>query len=288
MDVVATEELGGLAIGVVATVFLAGLRHGFDVDHVAAITDIASSQPERRRSLLLATVYALGHVLVVAGLGVVAVLAGGSIPPSVDAAAGRVVGATLVGLGLYVVYSLLRFRRDFRMKSRWMLVVAGVRRVLHRVRPPHYVVIEHEHDHAVAGHHDHHHGAPHGAPDEGALATATSTHVHAHQHVVSVPPDPFTDYGVKTSFLVGMVHGVGAETPTQVLLFTSAAGVAGGLGGVALVLAFVTGLLAGNSVLALVATAGFGAGRRLPLLHMTLAAATAAASVVVGAGYLLA
>jgi high-affinity nickel permease len=32
---------------------LLGLRHGFDVDHIAAITDIASSQQHLRRSLAL-------------------------------------------------------------------------------------------------------------------------------------------------------------------------------------------------------------------------------------------
>jgi high-affinity nickel permease len=32
-------------------VWLLGFRHGFDPDHVAAITDISGSQPTRRRAL---------------------------------------------------------------------------------------------------------------------------------------------------------------------------------------------------------------------------------------------
>lgn len=40
-------------------------------------------------------------------------------------------------------------------------------------------------------------------------------------------------YGNTSAYLVGMIHGIGAETPTQVLLFVLAlgAGVAGGRGG---------------------------------------------------------
>lgn len=292
MDVTAAGDLsqgGGLAPGVVVTVFLAGLRHGFDIDHVAAIGDITSSQTDRRRALLLATTYALGHMSVLLALGVAAVFAGKSIPPSVDALAGRVIGATLVALGVYVVYSLIRFRRDFRMRSRLMLVVAGVRRVLQWIRPPRYVVIEHEHDHPADGHHGHASRPPAAVRGGRAVTVATvaKTHAHSHEHVVPMPADPFTDYGVKTSLLVGMVHGVGAETPTQVLLFTTAAGVAGTFGGIALVAAFALGLLAGNSILALLTSAGFVAGKRLPFLYAGLATVTAIVSVYVGATYLL-
>ena len=282
----------GLAAAAVGAVFLAGLRHGFDIDHVAVISDIASSQRETRRSLLLSTAYAVGHMVVLFVLGVAAVLAGDRIPSSVDSFAARAIGFTLVAYGLYVVYSLVRFRRAFRMASRWMLVVAGARRALEWMRPRHRVVIEHAHPHSPDSHHGHEHdGASIGtapAPSEEwtPLATKTKTHAHVHTHVVEDTPDPFTEYGVKTSFVVGMVHGVGAETPSQLLLFTAAAGVAGTLGSVALVGAFVVGLLLGNSILALVTTAGFTAGRGMPLLYMGLAGTTAFVSIYVGGAYL--
>ena len=38
---------------------------------------------------------------------------------------GRVVGITLIALGVYVFVSLIRHGREFRMRSRWMLVFAG-------------------------------------------------------------------------------------------------------------------------------------------------------------------
>ena len=281
----------GLPLAIFGTTFLAGLRHGFDIDHIAAITDITSSQSDRKRSLKLATTYALGHMLVLLTLGAIAVLVGRRIPETIDSLAGRVIGSTLIALGVYVIYSLVRFRRDFRMTSRWMLVIAGVRRGLDRFRRTQHVVIEHEHDHdhgAPGGHgHTHEHGHPIETITAARVATATKTHAHTHTHVVPIPSDPFTEYGFKTSFLVGMVHGVGAETPTQVLLFSGAAGLAGSAAGVALVVAFVLGLFVGNTVLAVGTAFGFSAGKRLPLAYLFLAGLTALVSVYVGVAYLL-
>lgn len=290
MDLAAVGEIvegQGLALGVVVAVFLAGLRHGFDVDHIAAISDITSSQQNPRRSLVLATTYALGHMLVLFALGMAAVIAGERIPEAVDSLAGRIIGFTLIALGVYVVYSLIRFRRDFRMRSRWMLVLAGARRALHWIRPSRQIVIEHEHEHAPDGHHDHVFPSSSTSPTAGgAVATAVDTHTHTHKHVVPMPSDPFTEYGKRTSFFVGMIHGVGAETPTQVLLFTTAAGLGGSTGGILLVGAFVIGLLLGNSVLAVATTFGFSAGKKLPVVYMGLAAVTALVSMYVGSAYL--
>lgn len=241
---------------------------------------------------MLATTYAVGHVLVVFALGLMAVFAGNTISTSIDSVGGRLIGLTLIALGLYVVYALIRYGRDFRMRSRWMLLVAGARRALLWLKPPRQVVIEHEHPHSD-GHHSH------AGDDHVALASAvpamsvvtrtqihTHTHTHTHKHVVPMPSDPFTEYGPVTCFFIGMVHGVGAETPTQILLFTTAAGLAGAFGGVALIGVFILALLLGNTILALVASAAATAGRKMPLLYMVLAVTSAVVSIWVGASYL--
>ena len=279
----------GLKWSVVVAVFLAGLRHGFDLDHIAAITDITSSQTDKRRSITLATVYASGHALVLMLIGIAAVLLGRSIPASVDSFMSRMIGGTLVLLGLYVVYSIIRFRRDFRLRSRWMIILGGVRRTLVWLRrtPPELVEIEHAHDHPIDGHH-HHVGLSLPAGEESSrVKVLTSTHVHAHKHVATVPVDPFTEYGVATSFGIGMIHGVGAETASQVLLFTTAAGLAGSIGGIFVLAAFVVGLFIGNTILAIASTAGFAGGQKLPRLYISLAGLTAMVSVYVGALYVL-
>lgn len=278
-----------MSLAVLGTVAIAGFRHGFDIDHIAAISDMSSSQQSRRRAFLLATSYAIGHMLVVLGLGSAAVLAGVKISEDSASIASRTIGLTLIALGIYVAYSLIRFRRDFRMVGRWMLITAGVRRVLHWLRPPTRVVIEHEHEHAHGPHrHDHVHDAGSASQTTAAaLRTTTVTaHVHPHKHVVTVPADPFTEYSSTAAFVIGLVHGVGAETPTQILLFTAAAGMAGSFGGIAIVVIFVTGLLVGNLLLTVLATAGFTTGQRMPALFMALAAVTAALSIWVGAAYL--
>lgn len=274
-----------LALGAIAAIFLSGLRHGFDIDHIAAITDITSSQSDRKRAVRLATTYAVGHALVVIALGSVALLAGRTIPKELDFLMGRLIGATLVVLGIYVIYSAVRFGREFRARSRWMLAIAGVRRALGWLRraEQQHVEIEHSHPHS-SGHHSH----PHSVPATGSgLQVKTATHVHPHKHVVPMPPDPFTEYGVKTSFGIGMLHGIGAETPTQLLLLVTAAGMAGHLGGIAVLGAFVLGLFAGNTILAVLTTMGYSAGKRRPVAYGAMAGATALVSIYVGTLYLL-
>ena len=181
-------------------VFFAGLRHGFDLDHIAAITDITSSQMERRRAIMLGTVYAIGHAVVLVVLGGVAVLAGQRIPESLDEVMGRVIGATLIALGLYVVYSLIRFGRDAQLRNRWMLVLAGLQRTVAWLRraPVREVEIEHAHEHPVEGHHHGHDEIHPPATEPAAGAVKTATHAHPHRHVVRAPADPFTEYGIGT------------------------------------------------------------------------------------------
>ncbi len=134
MELVATIAAKGFRFGVVIAALGFGFRHGIDWDHIAAITDITSSQDERRRSMLFGTLYALGHALVVLVLGIVAILAGERLPDSVDKVMTRIVGVTLLLLGVYVFASLIRHGRDFRMRSRWMLIFAGVRRGVRWIR----------------------------------------------------------------------------------------------------------------------------------------------------------
>src|SRR3954463_6648014 len=102
-----------MEVGLVLTALGFGFRHGVDWDHIAALTDITGSQDDTHRSMLLATLYALGHALVVFLLGVAAIVVGEQLPDSVDAVMERVVGVTLVVLGVYVLVALVRHGRDF-------------------------------------------------------------------------------------------------------------------------------------------------------------------------------
>jgi high-affinity nickel-transport protein len=294
----AATVAGGKAfhIGLVLTAFGFGFRHGIDWDHVAALTDITSSQTDRRRSMWFATLYALGHALVVFALGFGAIVLAQRLPSGVDTFMERVVGATLIVLAAYVFYALARDRRDFRMRSRWMLLFAGVHRTVRwartRGRPSQSIEIVHDHPHATTESHDpeHDHAHQHDHVRVGgdtATAGRHQWHRHPHRHQLVMPDDPFADYAPRTAFGIGMIHGIGAETPTQVLIFVAAAGAGGKAAGLVLLVCFIIGLLASNSVVALAGAIGFLGATRNFRLYVAVSLVTAVFSLIIGTVFLL-
>ena len=281
----ASEALG---IGLIVSAFLFGFRHGIDWDHIAAITDITSSQDERGRALEYGTIYALGHALVVLAIGVVAIVLGAKLPAGVDQVMERTVGVTLIVLGVYVFVALVRHGREFRMRSRWMLIFSGVQGAYRKVRggrerEAHELEPVHRHadqtdtlsvavaeDIPVSEWHHGHHGRP-------------GHHHHKHPEPTD---DAFTNYGRGTAFGVGMIHGVGAETPTQVVIFLTAAGAGGKLAGIVILVVFLIGLLASNTLITLGSAFGFVTASRNWKLYVAVAVLTATASLVIGTLFL--
>jgi hypothetical protein len=282
----------GLGIGLLATAFGFGFRHGIDWDHLAALTDITASQDTPRRSMTFATLYALGHGLVVFTLGAGAIVASAALPAAVDAVMTRVVGITLIALAFSVFVGLVRRGRDFRMRSRWMLVFVGVRRTTRwlRARRAERLEVVHDHEHPLTEVHVHDEVHVLAAVSSGrspGTADQRSTHRHHHRHVAALPEDPFVNYGRATSFGLGMIHGVGAETPTQLLIFVTAAGVGGKGAGLLVLTCFVVGLLSANTCVAIAASVGYLGGGRNSRFALTLAAVTATASLAIGILFLL-
>ncbi len=282
--------------GIMATGLLLGFRHGFDWDHIAAITDITSTsatadvateahdaqhraQPhahghghggagelaihedrvavlaagrprfmdEQRHAILLGTLYALGHASVVFALGLVALSFGAILPGWVDPIMGRVVGLTLLLLGIWVFVSLYQFLRngtEFRMRSRWMLVFDGARYGWRRFQ----------------------------------------ARLHGHTHAA---PLEMTSYGPRTAFGVGMIHGIGAETGSQALLIAAVGGAAGAGLGLPMLLAFVLGLVASNTAIVFVSATGFVAGQLRRPVYITIGVLAGVFSIAVGSTFLL-
>jgi hypothetical protein len=124
---------------------------------------------EQRRAIGLGSLYARGHAMVVAILGLLALSLGALLPDWIDPVMSRVVGLTLVVLGVWVfvsLYEFLRFGREFRLRSRWMLVFDGLRLLRRRLQ----------------------------------------ARFHGHEHV---RPLEMSSYGPRTAFGVGMIHGMG-------------------------------------------------------------------------------
>src|SRR6202795_887806 len=273
--VAATNAPTVVGLGVLLTGLFLGIRHGIDWDHIAAITDITSTTAsaslaeaahegqhrstsghshqhggevelrahdagpgaatlapamatrpgmhrarffaEQADAIRLGTLYALGHGLVVIVLGLAALAFGALLPTWLDPVMGRIVGFTLVALGLWVLYSIYRYARageSFRLRSRWMVVSAGFRYGWRRFQ----------------------------------------ARLHGHEHV---EPLEMSSYGARTAFGVGMIHGVGAETGTQVLLIAAVGGASSAGLGIPMLFAFVIGLLLSNLVIVLISSASF-------------------------------
>ncbi|MFN2525803.1 MAG: hypothetical protein ABR505_06010 [Actinomycetota bacterium] len=277
------------------TIYLVGFRHGFDLDHIAAITDITVASRDRKQALVSATLYALGHALVVFLLGFGVVLLGGRLPAGVDELMGRVIGVTLIGLGVYVLGGLARRGAAFRPTSRGLLLIVALRRavdvLLGRRESELLIEHEHEHSHALTSEPDHH-LEPHPADDLIRVAAAdkvatVTKHRHAHTHRGLPPPDPFAGYGRAAAFGVGMIHGVGAETPTQLLVLLTAAGVAHIAYGSLVIATFVLGLVSANTVLAVAWAFGKSKHGRVPRVYTAIAALSGAFSLGLGVSYLL-
>jgi high-affinity nickel-transport protein len=308
LDIIAvTAAIAPTAVdlGVLATGLLLGIRHGIDWDHIAAITDITSTtaasgmadaahaeqhresaghshahggEPEirahdtgpgaatlapalatrpalgRRRfmsgqgdAIRLGSLYALGHGAVVIALGVAAIAFGALLPDWLDPLMGRVVGFTLVALGVWVMYSVYRYARAgerFRLRSRWMLVFDALRFGWRRLQ----------------------------------------ARIHGHEHV---EPLEMSSYGNRTAFGVGMIHGVGAETGTQVLLIAAVGGAASAGLGIPMLFAFVLGLLISNLAIVLFSTIGFVASQTRERVYVAVGAVAGLFSLGLGLIYLL-
>jgi high-affinity nickel permease len=226
---------------------LLGLRHGFDYDHLAAITDITSVQRGWREGMKLGLLYVLGHALTVAVLGSAVLFLHVSLPAHLDAVGERLVGATLIVLAVYVLVSFVR--RDRRAhhhgnpRSRIALVISGGQyvgwQVRRRIQPD--------------------------APQ----------------------PAPFAfRYDRSSVFTVGIIHGLGAETPSQLLLFLLAANLGGTSRGFLGLCSFLVGLLLMNTMMTASASGIFAGSTERPRLRLVVTGLTAVYSFGIGIVFL--
>ncbi len=294
----------GGSIGVLGGALALGLRHGIDWDHIAAITDITSTttasdpdekwlvhepgvlitdesdheaaelarqrpiaggatnavagsavgfgrvakfavSPSQRRAIFLGSLYAVGHGTMVMVLGLIAILAAGFLPTWIDPIMERVVGVTLVLLAAYLFYSLYQYFRgggEFRIRSRWMLIFAGARNLI-----------------------------------DWSLRKFGLRRDHEHEH-----PHALEQYGPRTAYSIGLIHGIGAETGTQVLIIATAVGAGTQVMGIAALMFFVLGLVISNSFVTVATAAGFVSSQRRQYVYVLAGLLAAVFSLIVG------
>lgn len=205
-----------------------GLQHGLDWDHVAAISDVTSVQPSAGEATRCGMLYALGHAATVGVLGVAVIALRQSLPEAFATWMQRVVGLTLILLGLYVFSALFSGEGPV---SRGQAILAIWGRL-------------------------HSHKPAHGARSE--------------------------RYGPKSSLSLGVLHGIGAETPTQLSMLLIAANLGSLRSGVLGLLVFATAMFASNMVLTTVTTSVFSISKLKPSLFRGLSVATAGYSLWIG------
>jgi high-affinity nickel-transport protein len=231
-----------LALGSAAVL---GFRHGLDYDHIAAITDISSVQAKPRDAMRYGLLYVAGHATTVALLGAAAVAFRISLPPASDRWAERLVGITLLVLGIYVLGTFFRpSAHSHAPRTRITLLVNGALWIYWRL-----------------------------------TRLFGGTRVEA--------PQVFKDgYGTSSTFVVGVIHGLGAETPTQILLFLMAANLGGTAAGLLGLLMFILGLVLMNTLMCASVAGLFSATLARPNALRALTLVTSAYSIIVGAIFL--
>ena len=252
-----------------------GLRHGFDWDHIAALTDISSGERSKTRAFLLSSFYALGHAAVVMVLGIAIILADFTVPESVDTTLMYFIGFSLIALGVWVLTGIFFQGSNFRLKSRWMLIRDGLFKGLRRIRRTssgRSISVEHSHGH----HHDsdvelHEHSHE--------SESRNAEHHHVHKHELFLDQESLSS---PTAIGVGVLHGIGVETPTQIAIFVATTQATGKAGGLLILVFWVVGLILANSAIALLSIGANDWLRTHTVFYRVLAAIIGIVSIVVG------
>jgi hypothetical protein len=88
-------------------------------------------------------------------------------------------------------------------------------------------------------------------------------------------------------FLIGVIHGLGAETPSQLLIFLLAANLGGAALGLLGLAVFLAGLITMNLLMTASIVGILGISANKPLLLQWVVGATATYSVIVGVIFFL-
>ncbi len=227
---------------------LLGLRHGFDYDHLAAISDITAVQRDWKTSMRLGMTYALGHAFMVAILGIAVLELHMGLPEGLDHWTERLIGLTLIVLGIGVVAGILRNNAHghshSRIESRLAIAINGLLWAAWRIR---------------------------------RLWDSSAPRPQRFQWM----------YSGKSVFVIGLLHGIGAETPSQLALFFLTANLGGTSRGMLGLTAFAFGLVTMNGLMTASMGGAFKASGHHPRFYHVIAWTGAAYSCIIGVIFLL-
>lgn len=243
---------------ILSNAFVLGFRHGIDWDHLAAIGDIVGASSAAggaastatvsgARSLYLAFLYAVGHSLVVILLSFLALAFAAELPVAISQGMEMLVGVTLVVFGIGVAVSVFRLARG--EDAPILSRGAILLSVFHHIR--NWV--------------------------QSLLSGSKKEKL----------PFTFSQYGAGAAMGMGMLHGLGAETATQLLIIGAVGSTTSRETAVALLLAFVSGFVVSNTAIAALFSAGILTSTAVKPLYYALGILASILSVVVGVLYIV-
>lgn len=210
-----------------------GLQHGFDWDHLAAVSDIATIQRGRMAAIRGGMLYSIGHAMTVGLLGMTGILLRHSLPGWMSMQLQVAVGISLIGLGGYIAVASARSASPCsRAEVLGELATKLFRRRVQR-----------------------------SAGASGSVG--------------------------RSSVALGVLHGLGAETPTQLAVLVIAANLGRPWIGIAALGAFATSMFASNAALSGLAVGVVSTLGKWVRLTRIVRFATAMYSVAIGMGLTL-
>ena len=251
-------DIAVLPILALSNAFVMGFRHGIDWDHVAAIIDIVGTTAigktdqegaqaaVRKRTLGLSSLYALGHASAVLVLASIASVLCNVLPVACERSTEMLVGWTLILFGLWVAFSLYQYLRGQEDQ-----ILAGRWQLLF------------------------------------ALSKRVVVWLHLDKKFPALKEKmSVISYGPRTAYGLGLLHGLGAETGSQVFVIAAIGGsnIVAGLGMLA---AFVIGMVISNTIIALSALTGLCQAQRLKPFYVASAVSAGVFSIIIGTIFVL-
>jgi len=246
----------------ILTALMLGFLHALEVDHMVAVTTFVTGRPSLARAARFGFRWGVGHSLAVILAGGALLVTGLRWPARFDAVGEGLVGAMLVGLGIWALRSS---------------------RGLHLHPPEEHGDHAHLHLHRDAGPVHHHHGPPATAPHQHRRDHHHHDHAGRHEHGAHEERPAGTRKGIT---LVGLMHGLAGTSAVVALIPVTLIDRLGV--GLAYLVAFGAGVTAGMVLYATVAAFAMRqAAARSVVWGQRVARAAGVAGIVVGAWWVI-
>ena len=206
---------------------LIGIRHGFDADHVAAVADMVGAETEKKKQLTYGFCYAVGHGGIVFLIGLATIFLGLNLPESFSYVMEIFVAITLLLLGAYIFFSMLKSKKDYQFKGLMSLVKNQLSKRFKKEQSP-------------------------------------------------------VLFGLAAALIVGVIHGIGVESPTQILILSNVAGVGDMLAAISQLSLFVFGILIATVCITLAVSFGFMKAQVRRRIYLFIGSLTGVYSIGLG------